>query len=612
MNTYTNDSLFFLQGFATEKHFSHNECLFAQGDAPNGCFVIISGEVETYCFDTDIQAEATLQRYYDGEVVGTVGTIDGGSRQVSARACSDVHTYFVSNDDIARMKSTDLSAYEKYIHLSGNTLAKKFRELHEQAKASAVSQSTSPIVNDIVERANVSQQSFLHWNDHNLSRLLFDIAHAVNEQAVSLARQCVEESGMGVVEHKVQKIKMGTVDVVQSLDLYPKSQIELEAPGVESIAMPMGVVFAMIPVTNPVETIVFKVLSSLKARNAVIISSHRKTRGVGDRTVAIIREVLLRHGAPADLVQVPSLPANRKLTQAFMSHDGVHFILATGGPSMVKSAYRSGTPAIGVGKGNAPVWICEDANLESVASTVVSSKSFDNGVVCGSENNLIVDDNVADELLDLLAEAGAAVLSNSETTQLLQTVFAEGTLGAEFVGQSAEKICAHVGIERDYHIRLIVAEASAQTALSPLLREKLAPILSFVRVDDEEQALFIARSILNIEGRGHTAMVHSQNQERIHAFANAVEVSRVLVNSPGTQGCIGACNGLELSWTLGCGTHGGGSTSDNVTYRHLQNQKRIAYAHQSAVATNTSFKDKVKNSFVARRKAIRNLHAASM
>jgi len=340
----------------------------------------------------------------------------------------------------------------------------------------------------------------------------------------------------------------------------------------------MGVVFGMIPVTNPVETIVFKVLSSLKSGNAIIISSHRKARNVGDRTVDIIRDVLLRHGAPADLVQTPSLPANRKLTQAFMTHDKVHFILATGGPSMVQSAYRSGTPAIGVGKGNAPVWIGNDADLKKVAIDTVSSKSFDNGVVCGSENNLLVDADIANEFINYAVAEGAAFLNEDEIEKLLTHAFANFSLGSEFIGQSAASICAAADIRRDYPIKLILSEVASGNLASPLVREKLAPILSLIRVSNDEEAIFHARTILNIEGRGHTAIIHSNNQQRIHAYSKAVEVSRVLVNSPGTQGCIGACNGLQLSWTLGCGTMGGGSTSDNVTFKHLQNTKRVAYS----------------------------------
>ena len=309
-----------------------------------------------------------------------------------------------------------------------------------------------------------------------------------------------------------------------------------------------------------------------------MISSHRKGRLVGERTVEIIRQVLRHFGAPENLVQTPELAANRKVTSAYMSHDDISMILATGGPSMVKSAYSSGTPAIGVGKGNAPVWICDDCDVESAVTKVVNSKAFDNGVVCGSENNLILDAAIAGRFLDHAQVYGAAVLSELECKQLLAGIFSNGKgLQAEFIGQSAADICAAAGIERNYDIKLILAEVQPYDFNSILLREKLAPVLSFIKNVDDKMALDHAYEILELEGKGHTAIIHTNNQNRVRAFSAVVQVSRVLVSTAGTQGCIGADNGLNLSWTLGCGTMGGGSVSDNVSYQHLQNNKRIAY-----------------------------------
>ena len=579
MNTTIDQSLTFLRPYATLVHFSRGQVLFQQGDEPDGCFVVVHGEVGTHYYDADIQTDAGLQMYKAGEVVGAIGVIDKGSRRISATAETQVTALHISNTQLEQLKKEQFDGYQQFIELRANTLAKKFRELHEQACQLAVAKSSSPIVDVTVEKANAAQQLFMGWPREKVTEIIHDIAFAVNNQAHSLALQCVEESGMGVVEHKVMKIQLGTLEVANALQQHNDDEITLEAPGVERMVMPMGVVFGMIPVTNPVETIVFKTLSALKSGNAIIISSHRKARNVGDRTVDIIRQVLEQHGAPADLVQTPTLPANRKLTQAFMTHEKVHFILATGGPSMVQSAYRSGTPAIGVGKGNAPVWIGRDVDLKKVANDTISSKSFDNGVVCGSENNLLVDTDVADAFIECAIAEGAAFLNPQEIDKLLAHVFAEFSLGAQFVGQSAASICASAGIIRPYPIKLILAEVASGNLASPLVREKLAPILSLIRVSTDDEAIFHARTILNIEGRGHTAIIHSHDQQRIHAYSKAVEVSRVLVNSPGTQGCIGACNGLQLSWTLGCGTMGGGSTSDNVTFKHLQNTKRVAYSN---------------------------------
>lgn len=581
MNAIVNIPLSFLDKYSNKQTFNRGERLFSQGDTPNGCYVVVHGVVSTHHYDADIQTDALLQDYEAGEVVGAVGTIDGSIRKISASADTEVSTLFISEAQLETMRQHDFEAYQQFIDLRANTLVRKFRELHEEACRVAVLKSSSPIVDACVERAAAAQASFKDWPADKVTAIIDDIATAVNDQAHNLAMQCVEESGMGVLEHKVLKIQLGTLEVANSLRAHNGEQVQFEAPGVEQLAMPMGVVFGMIPVTNPVETIVFKVLSALKSGNAIVISSHRKARNVGDRTVDIIRNVLNQHGAPVDLAQTPELPANRKLTQAFMTHEKVNFILATGGPSMVQSAYRSGTPAIGVGKGNAPVWIGSDVGLAKVANDTINSKSFDNGVVCGSENNLIVDAPVADDFITAAINEGAAYLNEQETEQLLATAFIGSSLDAGFVGKSAQLICEKAGIFRDYPIKLVLAEVKSGDLSSPLVREKLAPILSLIRVETEEEAIFHACTILNIEGRGHTAIIHSHNQSRINKYAKAVEVSRVLVNSPGTQGCIGACNGLQLSWTLGCGTMGGGSTSDNVTFKHLQNVKRVAYADAS-------------------------------
>ena len=579
MSKFIHESLGSFDRYATTIEIARGERLFSQGDSPDGCYLVVSGRVLTHYYDADIHAEANLQTYQDGEVVGSIGAIDKAPRNISATAETDIVVRHINAKSLLRMTIEDINAYQQFIQLSSNTVAKKFRELQEAAVHVALASSSSPVVDATVERAVAAQSQFVSWPENKVEEVIRDVARAVNDCAPELAEECVMETGFGVLDHKIKKIRLGTIDVAESLKGQPGSDhIHLEAPGVENMAMPVGVVFGMIPVTNPVETIVFKSLIALKARNAIIISSHRKARNVGDKTVDIIRTVLEEHGAPADLVQTPELAANRKLTQAFMSHDKVNFILATGGPSMVKSAYRSGTPAIGVGKGNAPVWVCADARLPTVAHQVVNSKSFDNGIVCGSENNLLVDAKIADDFIEQLVVQGAAVLSSGERDHLIKKAFTDCSVDGDWIGKSAQEICNAVGIERPYEIKLIVAEVENGNLASPLVREKLAPMLSLVRVTDQEDALFHAKTILSIEGRGHTAIVHTDDREKVNAYAAAVEVSRVLVNSPGTQGCIGACNGLQLSWTLGCGTMGGGSTSDNVSYKHLQNTKRVAYA----------------------------------
>lgn len=571
-------SLKSLKKYLKKDVFENDEILFNQNEAPTGCYLIKSGQVDSYYFDEDIQADSLLDSYHAGDVVGAVGLIDAEPRAITTVAVGDVEVFYISKEMIESLVKKDPDAYQEFLQLTTSMLTKKFRAMHEVIKTQAVSVASSPIVNDHVEKAVEAQKELLQWSEDRIDSLIQDISDAINKEAETLAAQCVEESGMGVVNHKVMKIRMGSLDVAQSLITKPgNGSLTLEAPDVEKMTMPMGVIFGMIPITNPVETIVFKTLISLKSRNAIIISSHRKGRLVGEKTVAIIQSVLRQHGAPINLVQTPSLAANRKVTNAFMKHDDINFILATGGPNMVRSAYQSGTPAIGVGKGNAPVWICKDADISAAAARVVASKSFDNGVVCGSENNLLVDADVVEDFVIAAEKEGAAYLSDAEIDRLMSVAFPQGRLSAEWNGQLAKDIAQAAQIERDYEIKLLLVNVPEGRFSSPLLREKLAPILSFVVMNSDVEALHHAKSILDLEGAGHTAIIHSKDKEKIRAYSEVVEVSRVLVNSSGTQGCIGAVNGLNLSWTLGCGTMGGGSTSDNVSYHHLQNTKRVAY-----------------------------------
>jgi acyl-CoA reductase-like NAD-dependent aldehyde dehydrogenase len=341
----------------------------------------------------------------------------------------------------------------------------------------------------------------------------------------------------------------------------------------------MGVVFGLIPMTNPVATLVFKTLICIKARDALIVSCHRDAAGVGARTVDLLREVLGRHGASADLVQsVPRRPT-RRTTAALMRHPGVSIILATGGTAMVKAAYSSGTPAIGVGPGNAPAWVCADADVEAAARTVVASKAFDHGIICGSENNLVVDRCVRDSFIGALRTAGAAVLSPAECDRLARVAFDErdGRLRRTVLGQAAAFIADQAGIEVPASTRLLVAPVPRTAVPGPYGREKLAPVLSLFTADGEDDGIRLCLQILGHGGRGHTAIIHTRSERLQLSFSQQMPVSRVLVNGPGAQGCIGLGNGLTPSLTLGCGTYGRTSTTDNVTYTNLVNIKRMAH-----------------------------------
>jgi acetaldehyde dehydrogenase/alcohol dehydrogenase len=568
-----------LQKYCVEKNFQEGEYLFKQSDQPDGCFYILNGQLVTQYYDADVSTDIKLEYYGKGELVGAMSLIEDEPRAMTVKVTQAAKVLFLSAKKLEELASVDELAYQEFLKLFNASLIQRLRKSQPLNQQAALKSSSIPLVDQQIKLAKLAHEEFLSWSEDTVDEIITEIAKTIYAQANDLAELTQRESGMGVVEHKILKIKLGSLDVADSLVNKPgNGAIELEANGVERVSMPIGVVFGMIPITNPVETIVFKTLISLKSRNAIIISSHRKGRLVGERTVELIRQVLKRFGAPEGLVQTPELAANRKVTNAYMTHDDISMILATGGPAMVKSAYSSGTPAIGVGKGNAPVWVCDDCDVEAAVTKIINSKAFDNGVVCGSENNLIIDHVIVDRFLNGAESFGAVVLSLAEREQLLTRVFASGRgLQPEFIGQSAADICVAAGIERDYTIKLILAEVQPYDFDSVLLREKLAPILSFIRNADDKMALDHAYEILELEGKGHTAIIHTNDKDRVRAFSVVVQVSRVLVSTAGTQGCIGADNGLNLSWTLGCGTMGGGSVSDNVSYTHLQNNKRIAY-----------------------------------
>ena len=435
-------------------------------------------------------------------------------------------------------------------------------------------------VDAVVTRAHTAQKAFENWSDPRIDAMLFDIATMLAARAEELAIASVSETGLGNVADKAMKIRFASLGVYGSFaGQAAQGVLSVDAERrVTEIASPVGVVFAVAPVTNPVATAIFKMLIAIKGRNALILSFHHQALGVGRLTCGIVRDALKAHGAPADLVQWVVRPS-RTVTRRFMGHQGVSLVLATGGQSLVEAAYSSGTPAIGVGPGNAPAWICPDADLAGAARAIVGSKSFDNGVICGAEHNLVVDAQVAAPFADALIAHGSAVLTPDEAGRFARQAvdLDTGDLRREFVGQSAATVATAIGVVRPYAIRLIVLPAVFSRSDRFSTGEKLAPVLSMFTVDGEDEGLRLCRTLLTIAGAGHTAVVHSTNAARIERFARVIPAGRILVNSPAAQGCCGMTTGLACSMTLGCGTFGGNSTTDNITFRHLLNVKRVAY-----------------------------------
>jgi acyl-CoA reductase-like NAD-dependent aldehyde dehydrogenase len=583
----------FLNSLMRSQMFKQGERLLRAGDRSDGCFLIDRGivRVELDLAPTDIDTDPTIGHLGPGSTLGEMGIIDDAPRSASAFADTDVEVRWLSRQafellvrDHPRLGSALLAGFAR-------DLTSRLRTMNGKVSSHVTVARAPDWINEMVTRANRAQQDFERWSEDKVMRLVTDVAHVIAQHAEELAAATVHETGLGVIEHKAAKNRFASLGVLASLE--GKKAYGLlgyaEEPGVLLVANPIGVVFGLIPVTNPIATLSFKALICLKSRNAFICSIHRKAAQIGARTVDLIRDVLGRHGAPVDLIQAVGERSDRRTTMQLMQHEGIGLALATGGPSMVKAAYSSGTPAIGVGAGNAPCWVSSKANVDLAAELIVRSKSFDNGVVCGSENNLLVDESVQAAFFDALERQGAIVLSRHEVGLLLETVFEPEGRGLQrrYVGQSADQIARDAGIKRARNSAVIIAPVDRADLGSSLTQEKLAPLLSATTVRGLNDAIDIARQILvQIGGIGHTAIVHSQDDTEIRRFGEQVPASRIIVNDPGSQGCIGLTNGLTPSLTLGCGTLGGGSTTDNVSFQHLLNVRRIAYpTHEEANRT---------------------------
>jgi acyl-CoA reductase-like NAD-dependent aldehyde dehydrogenase len=438
-----------------------------------------------------------------------------------------------------------------------------------------------PDVDALVARASTAQRAFEGWSEARVDALLLSIAQCIDEHAEELATASVRETGYGNIADKAAKNRVASLRVYRSLaGKTGKGLIRVDAErNIAEIASPVGVVLGLIPKTNPVSTFVFKVLIALKARNALILSCHRDAQRVGNRTGALITRVLAQHAAPADLVQWIQGRADRQTTWQLMQHPQVGMILATGSASLVRAAYSSGTPAIGVGPGNAPAWVCADADVDRVARDVVASKSFDNGIICASEHNLVVDADIQPALIHALEQQHAVVLSGDNFHRFVNTLVdpVEQRIRPDHVGQSAAVLLDRAGIQHAGDVRLVVLPAGLDELEGPLGREKLVPVVSLFSVHDDEQGFAVCRQVLDNDGAGHTAIIHTSDRARIERFGLEMPASRILVNAPGVQGTMGLSTGLEPSMTVGCGTFGGNSTTDNVTYTHLLNIKRVAF-----------------------------------
>jgi acyl-CoA reductase-like NAD-dependent aldehyde dehydrogenase len=572
-----------LIGALETMRFAASACIFRAGDQADGCYLIERGEVRLELGQQEhVDTERVLGYLTPGWLLGEMALLDGMPRSASAFAETDVVAGRLSLTKLAEIAGDYPHIATAIFRALGRDASLKLRQSNERVAEHMAAAADDPEIDRMVAHAAHAQRVFEGWNEPRVDALLLEIARTVAANAKALATATVDETKIGNIADKTVKNVHASLGVYQTLA--GKSGIGplggTAERGVTEIAGPAGVVFAIVPVTNPVASAIFNTLISLKARCAVILSFHHACVGVGNAVCEIVEKVLAQHQAPAGLVQWVRQRTSRAKTAKFMSHDGVSLILATGSAGMVTAAYSSGTPALGVGPGNAPCYIAADADIEAAASGVVSSKPYDNGLICGAEHNLVVDEKVRDVFAAALERHGAAVLNAEETRQFIAAAL--GPDGHAFVhrviGQSAQAIAGSVGISRSYPIKLIVVPVAADVIEqgSPLAREKLAPLLSLFTVHGEDDGFALCRRILLGHGAGHTAVIHTRLPERADRFGLAMPASRIIVNGPAVQGVSGVTSGLVPSYVLGCGTWGGNSTTDNVSYRNLQNIKRLA------------------------------------
>lgn len=568
-----------LEKYLVPVRFPRDACIMREGDPGEGCYIIDEGTVRLEVRNLETDTDSVLGFLEPIIFVGEFGLLDGKPREATAYAHTDVKARYFSKESYDELCENYPRMALTIATTLGQNLVEKLREANEKVAGYIFTGDIDRDTDEMVDRAQKAQRLFASWTEDRVDALLKEIAEAIAAKAEELATATVTETKMGVVADKVIKIRFASLDVYKGVAGHLAAGFLTDSQArISEIACPVGVVFGLIPVTNPVPTIVFKTIICLKGRNALILSCHRDALGVGRQTCDIIRSVIERCGAPQDLVQPVLRRSSRQKTVMFMSHPGVALILATGGASMVKAAYSSGTPAIGVGAGNAPVLICADADIPKSAQGIVKSKSFDNGIICGSENNLVVVSEIRDEFIKQLEASGAVILTADEKNRFTPEVFESDspTLKKAMVGKSAQFMANQAGIHRDSDIHLIVVPTRLDELKGPYGHEKLAPILSLYTVNDEVEGIQLCKQILDSQGSGHTAVIYTKDRELMSKFGQEIDVSRILVNAPSSFGCIGIGTGLTPSFTLGCGTFGGTSTTDNVTYTHLLNIKRLS------------------------------------
>ena len=448
----------------------------------------------------------------------------------------------------------------------------------EQVKVPEIIDNVDALVAKM-EAMREAQREFATFTQEQVDKIFYEAASAANKMRLPLAKMAVEETGMGVVEDKVIKNNYAAEYIYNAYkDTKTCGVIEEDkAYGIKKLAEPIGIVAAVIPTTNPTSTAIFKTLISLKTRNAIIISPHPRAKNCTIAAAKVVLEAAVKAGAPEGIISWIDVPSLELTNEVMRSAD---IILATGGPGMVKAAYSSGKPALGVGAGNTPVIIDDTANIKLAVNSIIHSKTFDNGMICASEQSVTVLESVYDEARNEFAARGCYFLKDDEIEKVRKTIIINGALNAKIVGQKAHTIAKLAGVDVPEDTKILIGEVESVNIEEEFAHEKLSPVLAMYKAKDFDEALAKAAQLVADGGYGHTASlyVNVNEHEKIMKHAEAMKTCRILINTPSSHGGIGDIYNFKMtpSLTLGCGSWGGNSVSENVGVKHLLNIKTVA------------------------------------
>lgn len=437
------------------------------------------------------------------------------------------------------------------------------------------------MLDEKVARVKAAQAKFATFDQKKVDKIFQHAAAVATSKRIELAKMAAEETGMGVVEDKVIKNHFASEYIYNKYKDSKTCGIITDDPveGYREIAAPLGIIAGIVPTTNPTSTAIFKALLALKTRNGIIFSPHPRAKKSTREAAMTILKAAVEAGAPEGIIDCIEEPTV-ELSSHLMSHKDINLILATGGPGMVHSAYSSGTPAIGVGAGNTPVVIDSTADVKMAVNSILLSKTFDNGMICASEQTVIAEEPVAERVKEEFIRRGAWFANPEEAEALAKTIFVNGALNAEIVGQPAVKIAEMAGISVPPDTKVLMAERDTIDRNDPFAHEKLSPVLGFYRARDYDKAVSMAQELIELGGAGHTSVLYTResNADRIKKFEDTMTTGRVLINMPASQGAIGDVYNFRVSpsLTLGCGSWGGNSVSENIGVKHLMNVKTVA------------------------------------